>query len=273
MHAALDRLRHGDWVHIFPEGTRGRDSSSIQPVRRGVGHLFSATLLSGTGASRRRDGPLPLVVPFVHSGMEHIMPKGTLVPRIGQHVTVLVGSPISMDDIVDEAILSDWSDRALEAAITARIEQHMHSLHRQLHTQMNSLEDEAETQSCGNYEASPILPIPPSPKWPTTLIQTGTLLASTLTFPTPSMPSILRRGSDCRRKREIEEPHMPADSSGCVDSKRLVTEFLQGLGSLQVPRQARELVEAWRSHRLQQQQQMLRLLWPGSLSDPQLTAA
>ncbi len=41
MRAAQGRLAAGEWVHIFPEGTRSRDGK-MGPIRRGIGHLASS---------------------------------------------------------------------------------------------------------------------------------------------------------------------------------------------------------------------------------------
>lgn len=60
--AAEDLLRSGSWVHIFPEGTRSRDGK-LQPCRKGVGRLVASC-----------DVP-PVVVPFVHKGMDDVMAK------------------------------------------------------------------------------------------------------------------------------------------------------------------------------------------------------
>lgn len=78
MLAAEERLAAGEWVHIFPEGTRSRDGKSLGPVRKGVGRLVASC------------PQLPLVVPFVHSGMETIMPRGSVVPAVGQQVRARV---------------------------------------------------------------------------------------------------------------------------------------------------------------------------------------
>jgi monolysocardiolipin acyltransferase len=77
--AAEARLAAGDWVHLFPEGTRSRDGR-MGPVRKGVGRLVASCEVA------------PLIVPFVHSGMEEVMPRGRLVPRVGKEVrSVCVG--------------------------------------------------------------------------------------------------------------------------------------------------------------------------------------
>lgn len=41
MQAAQQRLSRGDWVHVFPEGTRSRDGRMGQ-AKRGVGRLIAA---------------------------------------------------------------------------------------------------------------------------------------------------------------------------------------------------------------------------------------
>jgi monolysocardiolipin acyltransferase len=86
--AAEERLRSGDWVHIFPEGTRSRDGR-MQPVRKGVGRLVAACAEAD-----------PVIVPFVHSGMREVLPKGSLLPKVNQEVsfspTVLCSAAAAM---------------------------------------------------------------------------------------------------------------------------------------------------------------------------------
>ncbi|KVH46399.1 Phospholipid/glycerol acyltransferase [Cynara cardunculus var. scolymus] len=41
----------------------------------------------------------PMVVPFVHAGMQEIMPIGATFPRVGKMVTILVGDPIDFKDL------------------------------------------------------------------------------------------------------------------------------------------------------------------------------
>jgi monolysocardiolipin acyltransferase len=74
--AAEERLLAGDWVHIFPEGTRSRDGK-MGPVRKGVGRLVAACSEAA-----------PVIIPFVHSGMEEVLPKGSLLPKANQQVSL-----------------------------------------------------------------------------------------------------------------------------------------------------------------------------------------
>jgi 1-acyl-sn-glycerol-3-phosphate acyltransferase len=59
--AAERRLAGGDWVHLFPEGTRSVDGR-LGTVRRGVGRLYVEAAMQAAEGS----GRAPLVVPFVH---------------------------------------------------------------------------------------------------------------------------------------------------------------------------------------------------------------
>ncbi|KAF7817920.1 tafazzin [Senna tora] len=88
MDMAISKLNHGGWVHIFPEGSRSRDGGkTMGSSKRGVGRLVLDA------------DSMPIVVPFVHTGMQDIMPIGANFPRVGKTVTVLVGDPINFDDL------------------------------------------------------------------------------------------------------------------------------------------------------------------------------
>ncbi|XP_051227962.1 uncharacterized protein [Lolium perenne] len=92
MDMALSKLNNGGWVHIFPEGSRSRDGGkTISPAKRGVGRLVMDA------------DSLPVVVPFVHTGMQDIMPVGKRIPRTGKTVIVVVGDPINFDDLIADS--------------------------------------------------------------------------------------------------------------------------------------------------------------------------
>jgi monolysocardiolipin acyltransferase len=82
----LDRLRHGDWVHIFPEGGRTRDPEARlrKPFKAGIGKLISETK--------------PWALPFFHTGMQHVLPIGERWPKSGNQVKALFGEATDCDD-------------------------------------------------------------------------------------------------------------------------------------------------------------------------------
>ncbi|KAI4310945.1 hypothetical protein MLD38_035887 [Melastoma candidum] len=89
MDMAISKLNRGGWVHIFPEGSRSRDGGkTLGSPKRGVGRL----VLDADN--------IPLVIPFVHTGMQDIMPIGANLPRIGKTVIVVVGDPLDFDDVI-----------------------------------------------------------------------------------------------------------------------------------------------------------------------------
>ncbi|PSC72012.1 phospholipid glycerol acyltransferase family [Micractinium conductrix] len=123
MQLAQSRLVAGEWVHIFPEGTRSRDGR-MQPVRKGVGWLVASAAASG--------GTPPMVLPFVHSGMENILPKGRSLPKLGQELRVLVGEPVPVADLLAEAEAAAWGEQKLQVAIADRVGQALYQLKAQL---------------------------------------------------------------------------------------------------------------------------------------------
>jgi len=82
----LERLRAGDWVHIFPEGGRTRDPGALlrTPFKTGIGRLLVEAQ--------------PIAMPFYHRGMHEILPIGSRLPRWGKEVDVLFGDATRIDD-------------------------------------------------------------------------------------------------------------------------------------------------------------------------------
>ncbi|KAH6805815.1 Phospholipid/glycerol acyltransferase family protein [Perilla frutescens var. frutescens] len=110
MDLAISKLNRGGWVHIFPEGSRSRDGGkTMGPAKRGIGRL----ILDADNT--------PVVVPFVHTGMQEVMPVGAKFPRVGKTVTVLVGDPISFDDLISEEVDKNMPRGKLYDAVATRI--------------------------------------------------------------------------------------------------------------------------------------------------------
>ncbi|KAE9593694.1 putative transferase [Lupinus albus] len=117
MDMAILKLNHGGWVHLFPEGSRSRDGGkTMGSSKRGVGRL----VLDGDS--------MPIVVPFVHTGMQDIMPIGASFPRIGKMVTVLIGDPINFDDILSIEKGPEVPRKMLYDAVSTRIGDRLHEL-------------------------------------------------------------------------------------------------------------------------------------------------
>lgn len=121
MDVAIAKLNSGGWVHIFPEGSRSRDGGkTVGSPKRGVGRL----ILDADN--------VPMVVPFVHTGMQDVMPIGATFPRIGKTVTVLIGDPIEFDDLFDEEQTKHLSRGKLYDAVASRIGHRLQKLKHQV---------------------------------------------------------------------------------------------------------------------------------------------
>lgn len=121
MDIAISKLNRGEWVHIFPEGSRSRDGGkTMGSVKRGVGRL----ILDADN--------VPIVLPFVHTGMQEVMPIGAKLPRIGKTVTVLVGDPINFNDILNLEANQNVPRGKLYDAVTARIRDQLQKLKAQV---------------------------------------------------------------------------------------------------------------------------------------------
>ena len=111
-----ERLKKGEWVHIFPEGGRTRDPAARMrtPFKLGIGQLLSEAK--------------PIAMPFYHYGMHNVLPIGKTVPGRGHSVTVRFGHPtVVTEDWLDELgrtqpgdaklahyrRLADWSEAQL----------------------------------------------------------------------------------------------------------------------------------------------------------------
>lgn len=83
INAALDRLRLGEALLVFPEGTRSR-SGAMQRLL--------------PGAARYLDAPGTLVVPIALTGTEHLFPIGERAFKPGP-ITLRIGPPIPADTL------------------------------------------------------------------------------------------------------------------------------------------------------------------------------
>ncbi|XP_020250470.1 tafazzin-like [Asparagus officinalis] len=134
MDMALSKLNNGGWVHIFPEGSRSRDGGkTLSSSKRGVGRLVMDA------------DSIPIVIPFVHTGMQEIMPVGTKFPKVGKQVTVVVGDPIYLEDLlVSKDNTQDANRGTLYDAVSSRIGNRLQEL--KLQAERLALEHQFEVE-------------------------------------------------------------------------------------------------------------------------------
>ena len=82
---SVARVNAGQWVHLFPEGSRSRTIHLKMP-KAGVGKV----IYHSRGST---------VLPICVYGMQDVLPVGSLVPRFFKKVIINVGKPISESDL------------------------------------------------------------------------------------------------------------------------------------------------------------------------------
>ena len=86
MTEALGHLCEGHWLHVFPEGRCWPGlAPRIASIRWGAAKLIVDAYALGVR---------PVVVPFVHCGMEAVLPLHSWLPRLGQDVWLQVGKEV-----------------------------------------------------------------------------------------------------------------------------------------------------------------------------------
>lgn len=109
----IEKLNDGEWVHIFPEGKVNANKELVR-FKWGVGRiLFEAK-------------QLPTIIPIWHEGMDTVLPNTPpYILQFGKKITINVGKPIDLQQLVDDLRLQNASDLVARKAITDRIQTEM----------------------------------------------------------------------------------------------------------------------------------------------------
>lgn len=97
----IELLQRGDWINIFPEGTRAKEHGKLGEFKIGVGKMAIKA-------------PNAIFSPFGHVGIKEVSPRGVKMKvkdphtgevlnniiRTGQRIQVVFGEPIVLRDLV-----------------------------------------------------------------------------------------------------------------------------------------------------------------------------
>ena len=97
---SLKRLKRGEMLVMFPEGTRSNDDELL-PFKPGFELLL---------ARRTRSRILPIAL----DGCYQAFPRNAKLPKLGE-IRVVIGEPIEFDEY------RDWSAEELQAYLEARV--------------------------------------------------------------------------------------------------------------------------------------------------------
>jgi monolysocardiolipin acyltransferase len=106
--AFTNKLRPGNWVHIFPEGRVCQQKLNVPNsdwkrsyLRWGVGKMIVQSF---------RMGHPPIVLPFFHNGLKDILPVDendsliSNIPKIGKRVVINFDDPILYEDLIERYV-------------------------------------------------------------------------------------------------------------------------------------------------------------------------
>ena len=119
MNFCLDRLREGQWVHLYPEGRINMDKVDMR-YKWGIARLIDEC------------EKVPIVIPIYHLGMDSILPnRKPYIPWVGQKVTICIGEPIDLTADIKEVRDRNVSHEEFRIEITRLLQAKMKKLQKE----------------------------------------------------------------------------------------------------------------------------------------------
>lgn len=127
MDFCVERLRRGEWVHIFPEGRVNVEKAALR-FKWGVGRLVRDAAAAAAA---------PLIVPVWHEGMDRVLPnREPYLLSFRKRVFLHVGEPIQIHHLLDSLRRADASEEETRRAITERVQEELYLLRDKTHALM-----------------------------------------------------------------------------------------------------------------------------------------
>ena len=103
-----ERLPSGVMV-LFPEGTRTR-KNTVRAGRPGAGVVALRTKAR--------------VIPVAVEGMQHVLPIGKMIPRIGKRIYISFGEPVELDDLFEQERTRETAQEVVDRVMERISAQH-----------------------------------------------------------------------------------------------------------------------------------------------------
>lgn len=109
----IDKLKLGDWVHVFPEGKVNMEKEFLR-FKWGVGRMLYESPV------------MPIIIPIWHQGMETVLPNyPPYYLRFGKRLTFNFGPPIDLSELITKLRENKTPETEARKIITDKIQDAM----------------------------------------------------------------------------------------------------------------------------------------------------
>lgn len=129
MDFAVERLKNGEWIHVYPEAKVNAEKKQLR-FKWGIGRLVMECPKA------------PIILPICHFGMDKVLPNSTpqsYRAHFFQRVTIVIGEPIRISQYLEKLTTSGCSTEEIRKTVTDKIQQEYHKFYNiSLHEHFNN---------------------------------------------------------------------------------------------------------------------------------------